>query len=128
MLGSENSGLFHLNTNGSILKRYLSSKTDEKSILYNSIWSLFLDKNERIWMGYYNSGVAVYDKLYDKFKNIESLNNTQNSLQIGSVTGISQDSEGKLWISMDGGGIDVLDPKTNKFTHINLKENSTYSG
>ncbi|MCL5245306.1 ATP-binding protein [Cellulophaga sp. 20_2_10] len=128
MLGSENNGLFHLNSNGSIIKRYLSSKTDEKSILYNSIWSLFLDKNERIWMGYYNSGVAVYDKLYDKFKNIESLNNTQNSLQIGSVTGISQDSQGKLWISMDGGGIDVLDPKTNKFTHINLKENSTYSG
>lgn len=128
MLGSENNGLFHINTNGNIIKNYLSSKTDKKSILYNSIWSLFLDKNERIWMGYYNSGVAVYDKLYDKFNNIESLNNTPNSLQIGSVTGIAQDKNGKLWISMDGGGIDVLNPKTNKFTHINIKDKNTYSG
>ncbi|MDO6854067.1 two-component regulator propeller domain-containing protein [Cellulophaga lytica] len=128
MLGTENNGLFHINTNGSVIKNYLSSKTDEKSILYNSIWSLFLDTNDRIWMGYYNSGVAVYDKLYDKFNNIESLNNTPNSLQIGSVTSIVQDSSGKLWISMDGGGIDIYNPTTKHFTHINKKENSTYSG
>ncbi|MFI1771191.1 two-component regulator propeller domain-containing protein [Thalassobellus citreus] len=128
MCGTENDGLFHIKNNGIVLKNYLSNKSNQKSILSNSIWSLFVDKNERIWLGYYNKGVAIYDKLYDKFKNLESTPNNPNSLHIGSVTGIVQGHLGKIWISMDGGGIDVYDKSTNKITHINQFDNSTYSG
>jgi len=128
MCGTENDGLFHIKNNGKVLNNYLSSKTNQKSILSNSIWSLFIDKNERIWLGYYNKGVAIYDKLYDKFKNLESIPNNPNSLHIGSVTGIVQDYTDKIWISMDGGGIDIFDKKTNKISHINQFNNNTYSG
>lgn len=128
MCGTENDGLFHIDVNGKIIKNYTSNKTDEKSIASNSIWSLFLDSNERIWLGYFNKGVAVYDKLHDKFNHIESLNNNRNSLQIGSVTAISQDNSGKFWIGMDGGGIDLFDTKSNKFTHINSSNKKAFSG
>ncbi len=128
LCGTENDGLFQLNTKGHIVNSYLYTKTDDKSILSNSIWSLFIDANERIWLGYYNTGVGVYDKLFDKFKNIESIPNTVNSLQLGSVTGIQRDDLGRLWISMDGGGIDVYDSAKNTFTHINKSKNSIYSG
>ncbi|MDO7173749.1 two-component regulator propeller domain-containing protein [Mariniflexile sp. AS56] len=128
LIGSENDGLFHLNSNGELIKRYVYHKRDENSILSNSIWSLFLDKEERIWLGYYNSGVAVSDKLYDKFGNIESLTSNVNSLQTGSVTGIVKDGNNKLWVSMDGGGIDVIDAKSLKFSHINLSNSESYSG
>ncbi|WP_227805933.1 ligand-binding sensor domain-containing protein [Algibacter lectus] len=128
LIGSENDGLFHLNSNGTLIKRYLYHKRDENSIRSNSIWSLFLDKEERIWLGYYNSGVAVSDKLFDKFGNIESLTSNVNSLQTGSVTGIVEDSDDKLWVSMDGGGIDVIDVKNSKFKHINLSNVKHYSG
>ncbi|MCL5129254.1 hybrid sensor histidine kinase/response regulator transcription factor [Algibacter sp. L4_22] len=128
LIGSENDGLFHINSNGELIKRYLYNKRDEKSILSNSIWSLFLDKEERIWLGYYNGGVAVSDKLFDKFGNIESLTSNVNSLQTGSVTGIVKDRNDKLWVSMDGGGIDVIDAKSLKFSHINLSNTEHYSG
>ncbi|MDW5287209.1 two-component regulator propeller domain-containing protein [Formosa sp. PL04] len=128
LIGSENDGLFHLNSNGGLIKRYVYHKRDENSILSNSIWSLFLDKEERIWLGYYNSGVAVSDKLYDKFGNIESLTSNVNSLQTGSVTGIVQDSKDNLWVSMDGGGIDVIDIKNPKFSHVNISNTEQYSG
>jgi signal transduction histidine kinase/ligand-binding sensor domain-containing protein/DNA-binding response OmpR family regulator len=128
LIGSENDGLFHLNSDGELIKRYLYHKRDENSILSNSIWSLFLDKEERIWLGYYNSGVAVSDKLFDKFGNIESLTSNVNSLQTGSVTGIVKGSNNKLWVSMDGGGIDVIDAKSLKFRHINLSSTEHYSG
>ncbi|WP_165876212.1 hybrid sensor histidine kinase/response regulator transcription factor, partial [Mariniflexile fucanivorans] len=128
LFGSENDGLFHLNKNGSIIKNYVYNKTDENSIRSNSIWSLFIDKNKRIWMGYYNSGVAVSDKLYDKFGNIESLTSNPNSLKVGSVTSIVKDKSDKVWIGMDGGGIDLYDAKTSKMDHISKNANNIYSG
>lgn len=128
MCGTENDGIFHINDNGLVLNNYLSTETNKKGILSNSIWSLFLDNNERIWLGYYNKGVAIYDKLYDKFKNLESISNSPKSSRMGSVTGISQGYLGKIWISMDGGGIVVFDKKTNKVSHIDQFDNNSYTG
>ena len=60
LCGSENDGLIQVDKNGEVLNRYLYNKEDENSLLSNSIWSLFRDKDNRIWMGYYNSGVGIY--------------------------------------------------------------------
>ncbi|MGB5417379.1 ligand-binding sensor domain-containing protein, partial [Algibacter sp.] len=128
MCSTENDGLFHLNADGQIINHYLANKTDVKGIVANSIWHLFLDRNERIWISYYNSGIGIYDKLYDKFKDIESLQNNSNSLQIGSVTAITNDQSGNFWVSLDGGGIDVFNHELNQFTHINSSENKVFSG
>ncbi|WP_299435518.1 hybrid sensor histidine kinase/response regulator transcription factor [uncultured Aquimarina sp.] len=125
--GTENDGLFHFKANGTLIKNYLFDKNNKNSIQSNSIWSLFMDSNERVWIGYYNNGIAIYDQLYDKFKNIESLASNPNSLEAGSVTGIVQDKSGVLWISTDGGGIDVYDPNKQKFIHINKNSNKPYS-
>ncbi|AOW20142.1 hybrid sensor histidine kinase/response regulator transcription factor [Urechidicola croceus] len=128
MIGTENDGLINIDRNGNILKTYLTDKQNKNSIKSNSIWSLFSDNNDRIWMGYYNSGVGVYDKLYDKFQNLESLTSNTNSLEIASVTGIDIDHLGRLWIGMDGGGIDIYNPNTKKFLHINEQATKTYQG
>lgn len=128
LFGTENDGLFHLDSSGKLIKNYLLDKTDKNSIRSNSIWSLFLDSDNRIWMGYYNRGIGVYDKLYDKFKGLESLPNKSNSLENPSVTGITQDEKGHIWIGMDGGGIDVYDPINKSFKHINKNSNKDFSG
>nr|WP_314896547.1 two-component regulator propeller domain-containing protein [uncultured Flavobacterium sp.] len=128
MCGTENDGLIHIDANGHVLNHYLSSKSEGKNILSNSIWSLFLDRNERIWMGYFNAGIGVYDKLYDKFGDLESIPGNPNSLQIGSVTAIVKDRSNRFWIAMDGGGIDVFDPKTSQYIHIGSTENKVFSG
>lgn len=128
MCGTENDGLILINEKGTILHKYLNSKSDSNSLKSNSIWSLYLDKDKRIWLGYYNKGVGVFDKRNNKFNAIESLPNNSNSLQTKSVTGIEKDNNGKLWISMEGGGVDVLDLSTKNFTHINNQESKKYSG
>ncbi len=128
LAGTENAGLFHLDVNGKVIKNYVSSKTEENSILHNSVWELFLDQDQRIWMGYYNSGVAIHDDLYDKFKNIKSLSNKENSLKAPSVMGVINGDKDHLWVATDGGGIDVYNQLTEKITHINTKDNSIYSG
>lgn len=128
MVGTENDGLFHISNDGDIIKNYVASKTEENSIRHNSIWTLFVDRNERVWMGYYNSGVAVSDKLYDKFSNIKSLPNNDNTLKIGAVMAMVKENQNKLWIATDGGGIDIYNHKSAKITHINSQDSSVYSG
>lgn len=128
MIGTENDGLFHFDKNDELIKRYVSNSSEKNSILNNSIWELFIDKDNRIWMGYYNSGVAVSDNLYDKFKDIENIPGNLGTLTIPSVTGIVKDNSDNLWISTDGGGIDVYNLKNSEITHINKNSNSIYSG
>ncbi|WP_282132646.1 two-component regulator propeller domain-containing protein [Cellulophaga baltica] len=126
LVGTENDGLFQINQDGTTRARYLSDKSYTNSISSNSIWSLYVDKNDRVWMGYYNSGIGIYDELYDKFKGLESIANNKNSLEVGSVTGILEDDAKRLWITMDGGGIDIFNPKSNTYTHL-IKNEGGYS-
>ncbi|WP_179955163.1 two-component regulator propeller domain-containing protein [Maribacter luteus] len=127
LIGTENDGLFHMDKDGALLNTYVFDKADKNSISSNSIWALLSDAEDRIWVGCYNSGISVYDSLYDKFKGIESLPYNPNSLYSGSVSGILKSDDGKFWISMDGGGIDTYDPSNKKFEHIG-KGTSRYSG
>lgn len=128
LCGTENDGLFHMAPDGAVRKHYVYSKEDEKGIMSNSIWALLQDRDGKVWMGYYNKGLSVYDPLYDKFPELESIYNNPNSLQVSSVTSVVEDSSGKLFIGMDGGGIDIYDPKEHRFTHINTKDHGAYSG
>ncbi len=124
LCGTENDGLFALKKNGTLIKHYKYNKFDVNSIKANSIWSIFVDRQDRIWIGYYNNGVGVYDRLYDKFKDIRSLANVNNSLQSPSVSAITGDKNGKIWVGLDGGGVDVYNPKTGHIVHLTNPRNS----
>ncbi|TYA74392.1 hybrid sensor histidine kinase/response regulator transcription factor [Seonamhaeicola marinus] len=128
MIGSENEGLFHIDTNEQLIAHRIYDKKEKNSLLHNSIWELFVDKDDRIWMGYYNSGIAVSDKLFDKFKDINSAPNKENSLKIASVMGIISDNSSNIWVATDGGGIDIFNPNTQNITHINVEDRYPYSG
>lgn len=127
LVGTENDGLFIVDSKGAILKTYLNSLYDDKSLNSNSVWTLFIDKQYRLWVGYYNRGVSVHDSLHSKFGSIENLPNNKNSLQGQFVMAIKQDSKGHYWIGVNG-GLDIFNPKTNTFKHINESINSSYSG
>lgn len=130
LCGTENDGLFHMDREGNIINHLIYNKNKVTGILSNSIWSLFQDKEQRVWLGYYNKGLAVSDPLFDKFKEIESIFNVFNSLQESSVTSIVQDSKNRFWMGMDGGGIDILDMGSGNggYIHINSKNQGPYSG
>nr|WP_315156878.1 two-component regulator propeller domain-containing protein [uncultured Flavobacterium sp.] len=128
LCATENDGLLLVNNSGVLVKNYLANKFEKNALKSNSIWSLLKDNENRIWLGYYNKGVGVFDKLSSQFNSIERLLNNPNSLQTSSVTGIAKDFSGKFWISMEGGGVDVYDSKTKKFIHINNYDSSFLSG
>ncbi len=116
--GTENDGLFILNERGDLVKHLLHDKATPDGLKSNSIWSLLADKEDRIWVGYYDKGVDVYDPRHKKFSSFESLLGKTNSLEAGSVTGIVSDAKGNIWIGMDSGGVDYYDVDKGKFTHF----------
>lgn len=128
LCATENDGLIIVNDQGIVQKKYVNSKFNNRTLSSNSVWSLFLDKEKRIWLGYYNKGLGVFDKLNSKVNIIESLPGNPQSLQTSCVTGIAKDSDDQLWISMEGGGVDVYNLKTKLFKHITKSDNRFYSG
>ncbi len=128
LAGTENDGLLVLNKeDGSLIQHYQHDESNPKSIASSSVWSLYLDRQERIWLGYYDKGVAVFDTNYAKFNTLEPETNNENSLQGYSVSGIEKDSSGQLWISVKD-GLDIYNPKTGLFRHIRSNEKSEYTG
>ena len=125
---TENDGLIVVNQQGIVQKKYTNSKFNSRSLSSNSIWSLYTDQEKRIWIGYYNKGLGVFDKTNSKINIIESLAGNPQSLQTGCVTSIDKDSNGDLWISMEGGGVDIYNPVTKTFKHITKTDNRFYSG
>ena len=128
LCATENDGLIIVNNEGVVQKKILNSKYNNRSLGSNSVWSLFLDKEDRIWLGYYNKGLGVFDRINNKVRGIESLPGNPQSLQTNCVTGIAKDHEGQLWISMEGGGVDVYNPENKSFKHITKSDNRFYSG
>ena len=128
LCATENDGLIIVNDQGVVQKKYVNSKFNIRSLSSNSVWSLFLDKERRIWLGYYNKGLGVFDKINSKVNILESLAGNSQSLQTNCVTGIAKDHAGQLWISMEGGGVDVYNPVNKTFKHITRSDNSFYSG
>lgn len=126
LLGTENDGLFVLNNQGEIKHHYIENASNKDSIKSNSIWSVFSDKEGRIWLGYYNQGVDVYDSLYNKFGSIEEVINETNSLQSFQITDLIKDDKGRLWVSAFN-GVDIYDPITDNFENINGKS-KIYTG
>lgn len=128
LAGTENDGLLILNQrDGNLIQSYRHDESNPNSIASSSIWSLYQDRQERIWLGYYDKGVAVFDTNYAKFKSFESEANNENSLQGHSVSGMDKDERGRLWISVKD-GIDIYDPKTGRFDHIKSNDRSAYTG
>ena len=104
---------------------YKFDKNIQNGIKSNSIWSIFTDNQDRVWLGYYNNGIDVHNDNYNKFESLRSISGYSNSLSSSSVTGIIKDNKERLWISTSDGGIDVFNIRDKDFENIKV-DNETH--
>jgi diguanylate cyclase (GGDEF)-like protein len=71
--------------------------------------TLFVDAQDRLWIGTDSGGIARYDRLHDRF--IRYPTGGAGGLSNAHARVIIQDSAGALWIGGDN-GLDRLDPET----------------
>jgi len=122
-LGTSSQGLIIYNLKS---KTYTVHKDD----LTDNIRSVFIDKDENIWIGTYHSGLYKKNKSRADFINY----NTNNGLTNNNVRCISESPEGNIMVGTFN-GLNIIDPNTNAITQYktygsgegNLSHYSIYS-
>ncbi len=100
-----------------------------KIVNTNSILSFYedpKDKGRTIWVGTWGGGLALYDRINDKFKFLSSNPKNGNSLSNNVIRCITKDKYGILWIGTDE-GLNSFDPVTGKFTRYYNNPNDSKS-
>lgn len=89
---------------------------DEQSLPNNSIYRLYKDQMDNIWIGSIHGGLFAIKKVFIKTYKDVPLNNL-TGISERTVVSIFEDKDTLLWIGTDGGGINSFDQKTNTFHH-----------
>jgi signal transduction histidine kinase/ligand-binding sensor domain-containing protein/DNA-binding response OmpR family regulator len=95
-------------------------KSDSKaswSILDEFTLSLFLDRQDVLWVGTDNGGVSYADINQPDFTFYPFQNSTENNMKESTIRAINQDANGNLWIGARNNGFSKLD-KSGKQTLI----------
>lgn len=87
---------------------------DERSILQNSIYSLYRDDMDIMWVGTYKKGISYYSERLFKFEVNHLTQFRQNKNFDEDVTVIENDHRGNLWIGTNGNGLIYMDRTTGE--------------
>lgn len=93
------------------------------NISSEAIHSLFIDKNDDLWIGTYRAGLNYYSKRFSWFK---TLSMQSGEISHNVVTAILPYKD-VLYIGLDGGGLNIYNVQTNK-TQIYTTQNSQLPG
>lgn len=122
----ENEGLVVLDMTGKIVKGYRYNAQDSHTIGSDSVWSILLDDENRLWLGYYENGLGFFDEHHNKFKSIQR-DDVGNSIQTNDIKAFAKTENGKIWIAQIN-GIDILNTDTGDITNVYGTSNSEYKG
>lgn len=118
-IGTENNGLILLNLKefykGKLDTEHLLSDNTEGSLSNNSIYSLYQDRQNTVWVGTY-SGLNLYNPIYSNFKHIKYIPGRENMLNNNIVNAFYEDGN-KIWIATEN-GVNIYDRITKKYTHL----------
>src|SRR5690606_14642210 len=106
-------------------KRSISTFWNNKeynSLSSNSIYSIYVDKEDRKWIGTSKGGVNILDPSKHKFKVDNSIWTVSRNLSSSFVRSFMEPRPGLLWIGTDGGGISIWNRQTNNLKTIQKGE------
>ncbi len=110
-VGSENEGLYIIDRTGSV-QQFVTSRTGASTVASNSIWSLFSDDSDIMWVGTFDNGIDKVDPLHRRFQHYSNSPLDKISVSYPVVSAFVEDPGKGLWIGTDGGGLNYLDYST----------------
>ncbi len=116
-IGTENGGLSILPPGKDVFQTYTQDDIDPESLSNNSIWTIYRDIHNDMWVGTYSGDVNFWSSVNNQFTHFRHTSSA-SSLSHNKVLSIFEDSRKNIWIGTDGGGLNLYDPITKKFTHF----------
>ncbi|TXD50422.1 MULTISPECIES: hybrid sensor histidine kinase/response regulator transcription factor [unclassified Polaribacter] len=106
--GTEGKGINIFNTKTNSIK-YIDRKNNSL-LLDDNIKSLLIDEN-KLWVGTFNSGIAIYDLETNTFQNDKNTKEIREFLRKTGVYSIKKDKNKNLWFGTFGLGVIKYNPK-----------------
>lgn len=127
-IGTYKGGLNKLNFKTGEVKKYLHNPADKNSIGGNQILSIFIDKDNTVWVASFGGGLNYFtlNGRDDEIKFKKYVNNPADnkSLSDNRVYTVLKGSDGVFWVGTFGGGLNKLN-KDGTFTRINSNTANT---
>ncbi|MBC7913977.1 MAG: response regulator [Pyrinomonadaceae bacterium] len=107
---------------------YQNDPDNPNSLNQNSIYEVFQDSHENVWIGTYFGGVNVVYAHATPF-NVLKKSTIRNSLSSNVISSIHEDRQGNLWVGTEAGGLNFRDKRTGRFTsYKSIDKNSSSLG
>ncbi len=108
-VGTNDQGLFRLQLDANLkitqVRQFKRDPADPFSVVHNYIWALYLDKNDRLWVGT-KGGFSILnlsDPENQKFINFEYTPDNAFGLLNNEIRSFQIDRENRMWIGTRGG-------------------------
>ena len=119
-VGTMADGLYLLkesNQGNKKFKHYSHQAEKPGSIGNNSIYDIFVDRQNQVWVGNENGGLHLYEREKDIFYNYSPDARDPHSISNNSVWSIYEDAQGRIWVGTAQSGVNIIDKRFVKFTH-----------
>jgi signal transduction histidine kinase/ligand-binding sensor domain-containing protein/DNA-binding response OmpR family regulator len=114
-IATDHGGINLLNKKERTVAYLLNDPNDEKSLVHNSVYTLYKDDKAVIWIGLYKKGISYYHESIFKFPLYRYASDTKND-NSNDVNAFAEDPSGNLWVGTNGGGLLYFDRSKNAFT------------
>lgn len=99
------------------IKVYQHDASDPRSLAHDWVWTLFVDRAGRLWVGTDGGGLSRYEPATNDFTHYKHHPEIPASLSNDRVRAIYEDRRGQIWVGTDGGGLNLFDPELGRFFH-----------
>ena len=90
---------------GYSFKDYRKIPGDPYSLSSNAVWSLLVDRKQRLWVGTFETGLSLYDPNRDRFLNFLPRLGDSSWYQGKPVWTILEDRSGNIWLGTEMEGV-----------------------
>jgi serine phosphatase RsbU (regulator of sigma subunit)/ligand-binding sensor domain-containing protein len=125
----DKSGLMWMLTDKGLMRynghsaKFYPAKKDSSGLLNVPFYSLYIDREGIIWIGYLEVCLSSFDPKTEKFTHYFYDEKDPSSFPPGGAVHFMEDKRGDLWIAVWGGGLSKFNRQTQKFkTYTSTKE------
>lgn len=105
---------------------YQHNPEDKNSLSQNSIYDIFIDKNNIVWIGTYWGGINMVSSHNTSFLSYQTAH-YHSTINNNVVSAIAEDQQHNLWIGTEGGGLNYFNRKKDVVTTYQNKVNTPSS-
>ncbi|HEX5055430.1 MAG TPA: EAL domain-containing protein [Gammaproteobacteria bacterium] len=114
---SEN-GLYVIDPRKKSYRHYRQEKDNPRSLSTDILTAIFIDSENRVWIGTDKQGVHIYRPETDDFVHIPASTTEPGAFGAGAINDIYEDADGSLWFCVNSFGVQRVSMHLEKFTTI----------